>query len=405
MEPDIWMRPNGNRYEYVGVYVDDLAIAMENPETFTKILEQRYNFKLKGTGNLTFHLGCDFFRDSDGVLCMSPLKYIDRLVDTYVRIFDEKPKTTVHSPLEKGDHPELDTSDFLDALGIQNYQSIIGSLQWVISLGRFDIATAVMTLSSYRSAPRIGHLDRAKRVVRYLAKFKHAIIKFRTGIPDYSDLPEQKFDWTSSVYTDASEPIPNDAPIPLGNHVQITRYLDANLYHDCVTGRSVTGILTFANQTPIDWFSKKQPTVETATYGSEFIATRRCFERAIEDRLLLRYLGVPITTNDVVFGDNESVINSSSRVDAKLHKRHNALSFHKVRECIAAGFIKYYHVASKLNIADVLSKHWSHADVWPLLRTVLFWNEGDTADIPDPTSTYTKESATIKSSLHVTPNT
>jgi hypothetical protein len=51
--------------------------------------------------------------------------------------------------------------------------------------------------------------------------------------------------------------------------VTLTYYVDANLMHDVVTGRSVTGILLLANKTHIDWYSKKQATVETAIYGSE----------------------------------------------------------------------------------------------------------------------------------------
>ena len=105
-------------------------------------------------------------------------------------MFGEAPKTNVRSPIEKGDHPELDTNDLLDADGIQKYQSIIGSLQWAISIGRIDITTAVMTLSSFRAAPRKGHMDRAKRVAGYLCKMKHAMLRFRTNLPDYSDLPD-----------------------------------------------------------------------------------------------------------------------------------------------------------------------------------------------------------------------
>jgi hypothetical protein len=382
-EPDIWMRDKGDHYEYVGVYVDDLAFAMKKPSEFAHTLTTKYKFKLKGTGELSFHLGCDFYRDHDGTLCMSPIKYIDRMVDNYVRLFGEKPKLNVMSPLEKGDHPELDDTPFLESQGIQDYQSLIGASQWAISLGRFDIHSAIVTLSSFRSAPRVGHLERAKRVVRYLAKFKHGAIKFRTKMPDYSDLPDNKPDWTGTIYRDASEDVPTDAPRPLGKPVILTRYVDANLYHDWLDGRSVTGILTLANQTPIDWLSKKQATVETATYGSEFIATRRATEKSIEDRLLFRYLGVPLFDRDYMFGDNESVVNSSMRIDSKLHKRHNALSYHKVREAIAAGYISYHHVPSRYNIADVLSKHWGYNDVWMLLQTVLFWKSGDTADIPD----------------------
>jgi hypothetical protein len=241
-----------------------------------------------------------------------------------------------------------------------------------------------MTLSSFRSAPRIGHLDRAKRIVRYLARFRHGAIKFRTRLPDYSDLPDHNVGWDTTIYGDATEELPHDAPEPLGPPVVFTRYVDANLYHDWINGRSVTGILTLVNQTPIEWYSKKQATVETATYGSEFIATKTAIEKSIEDRTLFRYLGVPIVGKDYMFGDNESVVNSSTRIDSKLHKRHNALSYHKVREAIAAGFTAYYHVASEHNLADVLSKHWGYNDVWMLLQALLFWKSGDTADIPDP---------------------
>jgi hypothetical protein len=112
VEPDIWMRDKGDHYEYVGVYVDDLVFAMKDPSSFIKTLESKYSFKLQGTGELSFHLGCDFYRDQDGILCMSPTKYIERMSNNYMRVFGERPKQTVMSPLEKGDHPELDDTPF-----------------------------------------------------------------------------------------------------------------------------------------------------------------------------------------------------------------------------------------------------------------------------------------------------
>lgn len=161
----------------------------------------------------------------------------------------------------------------------------------------------------------------------------------------------------------------------------LTHYVDANLLHDMITGRSVTGILHFINQTLVDWYSKKQATAETATYGSEFVAARTCVEQIIDIRTTLRYLGVPIIGPSQMFGDNESVVNSSSRIHTKLHKRHNALSFHRVRESIAADICRFHHLPSKFNPADIVSKHWSYNCVWKLLRPLLFWF-GDTADIP-----------------------
>ena len=73
-----------------------------------------------------------------------------------------------------------------------------------------------------------------------------------------------------------------------------------------------------------------------------------------------------------MFGDNESVVNSSMKIDAKLHKHHNALSFHRVRESIAAGVCNFFFLPGEFNPADILSKH---------LRPLLFWH-GDTANIP-----------------------
>jgi hypothetical protein len=161
-------------------------------------------------------------------------------------------------------------------------------MQWAVSLGRLDIATAVMTLSGFRALPREGHLDRAKRVIGYLAKMKHAVIRFRIAEPDYSDLPHFEYDWEKSIYGPVKEDIPTDAPKPLGKYVLLTHYLDANLYHDILTGRLVSGILHFLNQTPLDWYSKKRGSVETATYGSKFMASRTCVEQVIDLRLTIQ---------------------------------------------------------------------------------------------------------------------
>jgi hypothetical protein len=152
-EPNIWMRDNGELYEYIGVYVDDLAMAMVEPEPFVTILMNKHKFKLKGTGEIAFHLGCDFFWDEEGVLCMAPHKYIYKIIDGYKRMFGEKPRHTYHSPLEKGDHPEIDTSELLlGPADAQRCQSLIGSMQWAVSRGRFGIATATWTGPNKRSA-------------------------------------------------------------------------------------------------------------------------------------------------------------------------------------------------------------------------------------------------------------
>ena len=107
-----------------------------------------------------------------------------------------------------------------------------------------------MTLSSFCVIPCVGHLERANRVVSYLAKMKNAVIRFRTSIPDYSDIPDNRYEWEHSVYGNVREALPHNALNALGKPVVLTHYMDANLFHDITTGSYVTGILYFINQTP-----------------------------------------------------------------------------------------------------------------------------------------------------------
>jgi len=213
-------------------------------------------------------------------------------------LFHCKPSQKVTSPLEKGDHPELDTSAFLDTDKTMIYQSLIGAMQWSISIGQFDIASAVLSLSSFRAMPRRGHLDRVKRVYRYLCKFRYFNIRFRTQEPDYTGLNVKKYNWANTVYRDPSEKLPTNAPPPLGKRITLTHYFNANLMHDVLSGNAVARVLHFYNKTPIDWHCKEQSTPEPATYGAEFITRRTRVEQIIDHWNSLRHWGIPI--NDIL---------------------------------------------------------------------------------------------------------
>jgi hypothetical protein len=146
-------------------------------------------------------------------------------------------------------------------------------------------------------------------------------VRIRTELPDYSNLGERDHDWGYSVYTGAKELIPKDIPKALRKPVILTTYVDANLYLDMLTGRSVTGILHLVNKTPFDWHSKKQATVETATYGSEFVAARKATEQIMANQNAFRYLGIKVKGPTIMFRDNQSVILSSTIPQSGLPKR------------------------------------------------------------------------------------
>ena len=309
-DPDVWMKPEpgGTCYEYIAVYVDDLAIAAKDPQTFCNELKKRSNLKLKGVGSLEYHLGCTYKKDPDGTLAADPRRYVNKILESYESMFKEKPRKS-RPPLEEGDHPELHTPELCDEHQTNQFQTLVGQLQWLISPGHFDIAVHVMSRSRFRAPPRKGHLDRTKRIVGYLLFLPDGAIRFRTGEPDFSSLNDQEYDWTRSVYSGACEQIPHDIPKPLGEHGQTTHYVDANLHHDHATGKAVTAVLHFLNQTPIDAYSK----------------------------------------------------------------RHHLVSYHRVKEAIAAKYISFHWKVCKSNPADTLSKHWEFATVWPILKPILFW--------------------------------
>jgi hypothetical protein len=106
-------------------------------------------------------------------------------------------------------------------------------------------------------------------------------------------------------------------------------------------------------------------------------------------------LGVPLDGKSWMFGDNESVVKSSTIPQSNLMKRHNALAYHRVREAIAAGVIDFLHIPGIQNPADVLTKFLPYATMWPLIEPILFW-KGETKVKPISAFTPTKVSASYR---------
>ena len=154
-DPCICLRkaPNLRFYEYIAVYVDDLCIAAEPARASIQIFKLKYHLKVKGDGKLTYHLGADYIEDPDGTFVGQPKKYIDKLADTYKCLFNDDPPKGFQTPLDKNDHPELDTSEILEGDMAAKYLTMVGQLQWLITLGRFHIHAQVLTMLRLRAAP------------------------------------------------------------------------------------------------------------------------------------------------------------------------------------------------------------------------------------------------------------
>jgi hypothetical protein len=301
---------------------------------------------------------------------MSAKTYIKNTCKKIEDIFGIKLKN-YGSPMEDSDHPEVDETDFMSIEEISKYQMLVGCAQWAVTIGRFDIQYATNTMARFASAPREGHMKRMLRIFGYLQHHAKHRIAFDIDEPNYEGLSFTNYDWTTT-YRGVSEELPEDAPPPATKEVKMTVYADSNHGNCLVTRRSTTGIILCINRTPVFTYSKRQNTVETATYGAEFVAGRIAVEKILEYRYKLRMMGIKITEPSVLLIDNQSVICNATLPSSTLKKKHNAIAYHKVREAVAAGIVKPAHVRSKENRADILTKPLGPGPFYLLLRNILF---------------------------------
>jgi hypothetical protein len=162
-------------------------------------------------------------------------------------------------------------------------------------------------------------------------------------------------------------------PEARGNAIQINCFVDADHAGNRVTRRSHTGILIFINRAPIIWYSKAQNTVESSTFGSEFIATKIAVDLVEALRYKLRMFGVPLDGAANMFIDNQSVVLNSTIPSSTLKRKHNSIAYHRVRESIAESMIRIAKVHSKKNLADMFTKPLPAVDLWTLVRKVLYF--------------------------------
>ena len=277
-----------------------------------------------------------------------------------------------NNPTDPNYHPELDETDLLNAEGISKYKSMLGSLNWVNTLGRFDIAYALNQMSRYAMAPRVGHLKAMHRIFGYLAKFPHGQIIIDNQVAPVRGKAKVTtgYDW-NELYPDAEEDVPENAPPPQGNLATLTCYVDADHARDKVTRKSVTGIVLMLNNTPVVAISKRQKTVETSTFGSEMIAARIAVELLMEWRYKMRMLGLKIEDRSWLVGDNMSVVVNTTLPSSALKKKHLGCNYHKIREAVAC-FLIFGHIDSKINLADIATKPLDNATFERLRDLYLF---------------------------------
>ena len=215
-------------------------------------------------------------------------------------------------------------------------------------------------LSAYQASPRQGHLEQAYHIFAYLKNKPKLTLYFDPSLPNLepSWAIGDKAETFTQQYRDAKEQIPpkHMMPKPRGRSVTTTAFVDSSHAANKITRRSHTGFLIFINRAPIIWYSKRQNTVESSTFSSEFIALKACTESITALRYKLRMFGVPVDDSTKVLCDNESVVRNSSKLESVLNKKHCALAYHAVRWAVAASIISVGWIPTDYNIADAFTK-------------------------------------------------
>lgn len=394
-DPDVYIKqgtkPCGQRYwKYMLVYVDDILHIAHDPNEDMKMIKEMYRLK-DGSGPPDRYLGANVEKVqlSDGTECwsMTCVEYLTGAIANINNTLNES-NTSLKNfgdgkrPFPSTYRPEIDVSKELDEKSTNLFQQYIGILRWSIELGRIDIYTEVSCLSQHLCNPREGHLLAIYKIFRYL----QVNIKKNPGRlafdASYTPTDERLFqtsvtdpaEW-QDFYPDASEALPGKHVVPLGNPVCIRAYVDANHAGNLVNRRSHSGILIYLNNSPILWYSKRQNTVETSSFGSEYIALRICTEMVETLRYKLRCFGIPLDAPADVFCDNKSVVLNSSVPASALNKRHNAICYHRVREAQAAGTIRVGWIEGKFNLADLFTKTTIASNVRHGIVEGIFHNE------------------------------
>ena len=379
---DVWMRlrESNDGYDYICTHVDDFKIVGKDPSKWMRRIEQ--TFLVKESGPRDYYLGNNYkYHDGLNVWtygCDTYTAEALRRVEAEFGIL-AKEKTAMPTKDEQT-HPETDTSPLLGLDDHRKYQMLLGMLQWMVTIGRPDLCHAITSLNRFGSCPREFHLELAIRVFGYLKTFptRQIAIDSRPLELGERDDPSRKIFTPGFLedYPDAREELDSGFPRPFGETLQTAICVDSDHAHDLKTRRSITGLIAFVGSTPVVWYSKRQGSIASSTYSAEFSALRTATEEAQALRYMLRCLGIPIANDGsnptLLFGDNFSVIQNARDFEADLKKKHVAISFHTVREAVAAGVVEPVWLKGKWNISDIMTKQISGTEANGHNDTIFF---------------------------------
>ena len=147
----------------------------------------------------------------------------------------------------------------------------------MVEIGRLNICCEVSMISLHLALHKKGHMAKVFHIFVYLKKHHNTRLMFDPSYPAINPDTFQHHDWTK-IYDNVKKIIPLDMPKPLGKEVIMHYFIDAYHVGKILTRRSRIYFIIFLQMAPIYYFSKHQNSLETSTFGSEFMATKHATE-------------------------------------------------------------------------------------------------------------------------------
>ena len=314
-------------------------------------------------GKVQLENGVNAWAFSSSQYVQTAVKNVEAYLDTQDSKCWKMP-SKADTPLTTTYRPELDVSRELNVADAAYYQSLIGILRWIVELGRVDVCLDVSMMSSHLALPREGHLEHILHIFAYLMKYHNTELVYDPSDPVVDENDFERRDWASSEFghVEGKEEFPAMMPEPRGHGFIMRAKVDADHASDTDSRQSRTGFLIYLNCALVYWWSKKQTSVQSSSFGSEFVAMKQCGEYIRGLRYKLRMMGIPVEGPMCIYGDNESVIANTTLPDSTLKKKSQSIAYHFVCGGVARDEWRTSYVNTHDNEADLLTKQLPHGE-------------------------------------------
>lgn len=302
---------------YVLLYVDDLLVAGQSAESTEKVSRELQNyFDIKDLGDVSHYLGIQVERQANGSFLLNQKAKITKLLEDH-GLLESKPVAT---PMETG-FLSAGTTESAELPNNTLYRKAIGSLLYIATVSRLDIAVAVSILSRRVEKPTQQDWNAVKRVMRYLA------------------------------FT-----INKKLCLPSSESIELNCYVDADWAGEKIDRKSTSGYVFLLGKGAVAWSSRKQTSVAMSSTEAEYVAASFASRELLWLRQLLMDMNVPVVGPTTVYEDNQGCIRLIESNRSGAQTKHIDVCHHQLRDLREKGIIDVLYCPSNKMLGDLFTK-------------------------------------------------